>query len=178
MNFSDILGAVLVRDWLRGRKQRQRVRDSASIQFDHAFRTIEDIVIDEYAVANRAVVARLDALDVWLRDLEQGNNVDDGGSEARFASSVEPVILWARTARPRLLQALADLALVRSVTTELRQPTHAYALVSDLIEAVDVYVSAIDTIIGGNFDQGVALVKQAHVSYRRMQTTHGLAGYF
>jgi len=55
-----------MRDLFRGRQERQRLRDQTSLQWESAYSSIEDIVIDELRRANDAVIARVDALDARL----------------------------------------------------------------------------------------------------------------
>lgn len=153
------------------------MRDAASIQWDAAYRSVEDIVIDEYRRASEEVMARLDALDGWLAGLDADARVDEREAEAQFAAAREPFSVWARNAKPRLVQALADLDHIRTVAPELRRPAEAHALASEVMNAITVYESAADAFLAGDFDGGNELVGQAHTGWRQMQAHHGFARY-
>ncbi len=153
------------------------MRDAATIQWDAAYGSVEDIVIDEYKRASDDVMARLDALGGWLAGLDADTIVDERESEERFAAAREPLKVWARSAKPRLVQALADLDRIRIVAPELRRPAEAYALASEVMNAITAYGSAADAFLAGDFDGANELVGAAHIGWRQMQARHGLASY-
>lgn len=177
MNIGEVVAALIMRDLFRGRQERQRVRDQASLQWESAYSSIEDIVIDELRRANDAVIARVDALDARLAVLEDAAIVDKATMD-QLSSAQEPLRVWARSAKPRLERAMTDLASVRSLAPEARQPAKAYALASEIMNAVEVYVSAADAFLAGDFDGGTEVVNQAHMAWRQMQGRNGLAKYF
>jgi hypothetical protein len=178
VNIGEMVAALLMRDLFRGRQERQRARDQASLQFKRALNSIEDIVIDELSRANEAVIARVDALDARLAVLGDAAIGGKATMDQSFSSAQEPLRVWARSAKPRLERAMTDLTSVRSLAPEARQPAEAYALASEIMNAVEVYVSAADAFLAGDFDGGTEVVKQAHIAWRQMQGRLGLAKYF
>jgi hypothetical protein len=153
------------------------VRDLASIRAESALRSVEDMVIDEFARAINDVDARTDAIHVWLAGFDADATVDVAAFEERAASANEPLRVWAMSAKPRLVQALADMNHVRSVAPELRRPAEAYSIASEVINAVGLYEAAADAYLARDFDGAGELVGQAHEAWRQMQARNGLAKY-
>jgi hypothetical protein len=111
-----------------------------------------------------------------MAGLDADANVDAGSYTERLASASEPLRVWARSARPRLAEALADFDRIRSVALELERPGEAYALATDVMNAIGAYQSAVDALASDS-DGGHELVIKAQRAWREMQARNGLVNY-
>jgi hypothetical protein len=175
MDFQKLIAALMFRDFLRGRRERERVRYAATVGWEETWRAVEGVVVDDYAGATEEVMGRLAELDVWIAGLAPDAVVEDG--TARFTLAQEPFTVWAKGAKPRLDHALVELNDLLHLAPELRRPAEIYALISEVIDRVEAYDSAADAYLAGDFEVGGQLVKQAHIGWRQTQTRYGVAKY-
>lgn len=171
-----MVAALLGRDLLRARQQRQRIRDEASVLFLGAINTVEDVVVDDYKRAAGESLAALQSMGTWLAGLD-GARDGNPEYEERLAEARTPLRRWARSAKPRLEHAVADLRRIRVAAGDLREPADMRLLTSEMIDAVLAYISAADAFIGFEYDEAESLLDKAHVAWRELQQRHGLANY-
>jgi len=171
MNVGEVFGALFAFDFIRRRRERQRVRDETSAIAMMAFASIEDVVVDGYRAALEAYSTRIDDVEAEMQagHLAIAQGILDGASEV--------IVSWARDAKPLLEAARTDLAVVRGRSAELSQPSQARRLLVDLDGGAARYIEAVEAIVREGWEQGRSEIDLAHATWRTIQARYGLAKY-